>query len=65
MKERSSNIFPPINPVNLGYDTIPALLAAHDSIYGHLMSADETLYGLDTPDDVAFAEKHLKHRGTR
>jgi mannose-1-phosphate guanylyltransferase len=56
---------PPDKASDFGYDILPALLAAKESMYGYAMGPRESLYWIDTPEDLEFAENLLKEKEVR
>jgi NDP-sugar pyrophosphorylase family protein len=48
---------PPEPPVDFGRDVFPGMLAARQRLYGYRMDADERLWWIDTPADLARVER--------
>ena len=49
-------VIPPGKPGDFGHDVLPALLAAGKPLYGYTMGPGESLYWIDTPDDLVSTE---------
>jgi NDP-sugar pyrophosphorylase family protein len=50
---------PPEKPSDFGRDVLPAMLAAGDPLYGYTMHPGESLYWIDTPQDLGFTDNHF------
>lgn len=47
----------PGRPSDFGYDVLPALLRAGESLYGYTMGPAESLHWIDTHQDLAYTKK--------
>jgi len=56
---------PPETPSDFGHHILPMLLAAGELMYGYVMGPEETLYWIDTPDDLAHTETLLRNMEVR
>jgi mannose-1-phosphate guanylyltransferase len=52
-------LIPPKKVSDFGHNILPALLAAGEPIFGYTFGPEETLYWIDTPDDLARTEAIL------
>jgi mannose-1-phosphate guanylyltransferase len=50
---RVMDFIPPGQTCDFGHDILPAMLSAGEPLYGYPMGAGETLYWIDTPEDLA------------
>jgi mannose-1-phosphate guanylyltransferase len=50
---------PPHRACDFGHEILPAMLAAGEPIYGYMLGPGETLYWIDTPEDLARTEALL------
>ena len=54
---RVLQFIPPEKTSDFGHEILPAMLDAGETLYGYTMRPGETLYWIDTPEDLAYTEK--------
>jgi NDP-sugar pyrophosphorylase family protein len=59
---RVMEFIPPKRPSDFGHEVLPAMLEARELLYGYRLRADETLYWIDTPADLARTESCIREK---